>query len=116
MLEVAEMQACWAAYRGGAPDDPDLSPLRGDLAGLPPTLIALAGVDILRSDGEAYAVALRAAGVDVRLSVYEDMTHGFLRWGGVVDRARVLVAEVAAFSAVQLCTSDEGSLGAQRWL
>jgi acetyl esterase len=104
MLKVSEMQACWAAYRGGAPtDDPDLSPLRGaDLAGLPPTLIAVAGVDVLRSDGEAYAAALRAAGVTVQLEVYEDMTHGFLRWGGVVDRSRELIGRAAAFAAEHL--------------
>lgn len=103
MLKVSEMEACWTAYRGPAdPGDPDLSPLRADLAGLPPTLVAVAGADVLRSDGEAYAAALGAAGVDVRLSHYEDMTHGFLRWGGVVDRSRELVAELAEFTAAQL--------------
>jgi acetyl esterase len=104
MLKASEMQACWAAYRGGAPtDDPDLSPLRGaDLAGLPPTLIAVAGVDVLRSDGEAYAAALRAAGVTVQLELYEDMTHGFLRWGGVVDRSRELIGRAAGFAAEHL--------------
>jgi acetyl esterase len=104
MLKASEMQACWAAYRGDArADDPDLSPLRGaDLAGLPPTLIAVAGVDVLRSDGEAYAAALRAAGVAVQLELYEDMTHGFLRWGGVVDRSRELVGRAAAFAAEHL--------------
>lgn len=99
-LKVAEMQACWTAY-GGDTDvkDPDLSPLYGELAGLPPALIAVAGVDVLRSDGEAYAEALRAAGVETELVVYEDMTHGFLRWGGVVDRSRELVAQLAAYAA-----------------
>ena len=103
MLKVSEMQACWTAYRGEAdPDEPDLSPLRADLTGLPPTLVAVAGADVLRSDGEAYAAALRNAGVDVRLSCYEDMTHGFLRWGGVVDRSRELILELAEFTADQL--------------
>jgi acetyl esterase len=104
MLAVGEMQACWTAYIGDLPpDDPDVSPLHaGDLAGLPPALVVVAGEDILRSDGEAYAEALRAAGVEVTLSCYEDMTHGFLRWGGVVDRSRELLAEVAAFAAAHL--------------
>jgi acetyl esterase len=101
MLRVSEMEACWTAYRGDRPaDDPDLSPLHAeDLGGLPPALVVVAGQDILRSDGEAYAEALRAAGVEVELSVYEDMTHGFLRWGGVVDRSRELIGEAAAFAA-----------------
>lgn len=103
MLKVSEMEACWTAYRGPAdPDDPDLSPLRADLTGLPPTLVAVAGADVLRSDGEAYAAALEQAGVDVRISRYEDMAHGFLRWGGVVDRSRELIAELADFTAEQL--------------
>lgn len=103
MLKVSEMEACWAAYRGEAdPLDPDLSPLHADLAGLPPALVAVAGADVLRSDGEAYAQALRDAGVDVTVSVYEDMTHGFLRWGGVVDRSRELIGEVAGYTSAML--------------
>lgn len=104
MLAVSEMEACWTAYRRSlASDHPDVSPLHADdLAGLPPALVVVAGEDILRSDGEAYADALRAAGVDVTLSSYDDMTHGFLRWGGVVDRSRELLAEIAAFAAEHL--------------
>jgi acetyl esterase len=106
MLKASEMQACWTAYRGEAPaGDPDLSPVQADdLAGLPSTLIVVAGVDVLRSDGEAYAAALEVAGVEVTLELYEDMTHGFLRWGGVVDRARELVDRCAAFAAGRLAT------------
>lgn len=103
MLGAFEMEACWTAYRGDRPpDDPDISPLYADLRGLPPALVVVAGEDILRSDGEAYAAALREAGVDIELSVYEDMTHGFLRWGGVVDRSRELLGEVAAYAATHL--------------
>ena len=104
MLGVDEMRSCWAAYRGDRPaDDPELSPLHAeDLSGQPPALVVTARHDILRSDGEAYAAALRAAGVDVTFSEYADMTHGFLRWGGVVDRSRELIAEVAEYAAARL--------------
>jgi acetyl esterase len=106
MLSRDEMAACWQTYRGECPDDdPDLSPLRADLAGAPPAYIAVAGHDVLRSDGEAYAAALEAAGVAVDLVNYEDMTHGFLRWGGVVDRSRELIAEVAGYAAAALTGS-----------
>ena len=103
MLTVSEMEACWAAYRGDAPaDDPELSPLCGDLAG------PAARADrrrrrrrpALRRRG--YAEALRAAGVETELARYPDMTHGFLRWGGVVDRSRELVGELAGFAADRL--------------
>jgi acetyl esterase len=103
MLARHEMEACWTAYRGDTPlDHPELAPLNADLAGQPPALVVVAGEDILRSDGEAYADALRAAGVDVTFSSYDDMTHGFLRWGGVVDRSRELIREVAEFAAAHL--------------
>lgn len=103
MLRRDEMEACWTAYRGERPvDDPDLSPLYADLAGMPPALVAVARNDVLCSDGEAYAEALRAAGVDVELAVYDDMTHGFLRWGGVVDTARELIARIADYASAHL--------------
>ena len=60
--------------------------------------MAVAGFDVLRDEGVAYAGALEAAGVAVTLRSYDDMAHGFLRWGGVVDRGRELVAEVGAFA------------------
>ena len=101
MLTRADMQACWAAYLGSEPgDEPDpgpvsgvaVSPLAGDLAGLPPAFFAIAEHDPLRDDGLAYAEALRAAGVDVETVHYETMTHGFLRWGGIVEQAHEAIA------------------------
>ncbi|MEA2317064.1 MAG: acetyl esterase [Solirubrobacteraceae bacterium] len=98
LLTADAMDWCWRTYLGGsniAASDPDVSPLAaGDLAGAPPAFIAVAGHDVLRDEGIAYAEALEAAGVPVTLRRYEDMTHGFLRWGGVVDRTRELVAEL----------------------
>jgi acetyl esterase len=92
------MDWCWRTYLGGieaAQADPDVSPLRADdLAGAPPAFIAVAGHDVLRDEGIAYAEALEAAGVPVTLRRYDDMTHGFLRWGGAVDRTRELIAEL----------------------
>jgi acetyl esterase len=76
----------------------------GDLRGAPPAFIAVAGHDVLRDDGVAYARALEAAGVPVELREFDDMSHGFLRWGGVVDRARELIAELGAHAREALRT------------
>lgn len=58
--------------------DPQVSPaLAESLAGLAPALIAVAGFDPLRDEGEDYANALRAAGVDVDLRYMGSLTHGF---------------------------------------
>lgn len=77
--------------------DARLSPLHQPLAGTAPALIITAEHDILRDEGEAYARALEAAGVQVALHRYDGMPHGFFQLGGVVDDARAVVSECAAF-------------------
>jgi acetyl esterase len=101
MLTAADMAFCWRTYLADseAADDPDASPLGArDLPGVPPAYIAVAGHDPLRDDGVRYAQALRAAGVAARLDRFDDMTHSFLRWGGVVDRARELIGSLSGFA------------------
>jgi acetyl esterase len=58
--------------------DPRVSPLLAEsLSGLPPALIAVAGFDPLRDEGENYAAALEAAGNAVDLRYLGSLTHGF---------------------------------------
>lgn len=74
----------------GAADDPTVSPLRTrDLAGVAP-------YDPLRDEGEACAVRLRDAGVQVESRRFDGMVHGFLRMPGVIARAADAVDLVAA--------------------
>jgi acetyl esterase len=99
-VSAADMAFCWRTYLDGAdPGDPDASPLAArDLAGAAPAFIAVAGHDPLRDDGLRYADALQAAGVAVTVQRFDDMPHGFIRWGGVADRARELIEALAAFA------------------
>lgn len=96
MLTAAEMALCWGAYLPDGTPTGAAVPGTHDLADAPPAWIAVAAIDPLRDDGPAYAEALRAAGVAVTVERYDDMTHGFLRWGGAVDRAHELIASLAA--------------------
>ena len=61
---------------------------RTDLAGVAPATIVLAQIDPLRSDGEALAAALRAAGVPVTVQRYDGVTHEFFGMSAAVDKAK----------------------------
>lgn len=51
------------------------------LKGLPPALVVLAGCDLLRDEGRAYAARLREDGVDVDEVCYPGQPHGFINHG-----------------------------------
>lgn len=67
--------------------DPRINLVAADLAGLPETTIINAEIDPLRSDGEALAVRLEQAGVDVAHACYKGVTHEFFGMGLVVKDA-----------------------------
>jgi acetyl esterase/lipase len=65
-------------YVGGHdPRDPRLSPLLGELGGLPPLLIQAGGEEIILSDSLQLAKRATTAGVRVTLELYAGMWHGW---------------------------------------
>jgi acetyl esterase/lipase len=78
------------------PADPRLSPqASSDLKGLAPAIVVTAGFDPLVDQGEAYAVALKAAGVPVAYRCYDSLAHGFTAFTGAVPAAEVACREIA---------------------
>lgn len=76
----------------------DASPLlAADLAGLPPALVVTAEFDPIRDDGQLYADALRAAGVDVTSSCYDGAIHGFWNFFGMLKLGRTAMDESTAW-------------------
>ncbi len=98
-LTRAGMMAFWNAYTRDPADqhNPLAAPLRADLAGLPPTLVQLAELDVLRSDGEKMVEMLHAAGVPTTVETYKGMLHGFIRLTGEVAVARAAMADACAW-------------------
>jgi acetyl esterase len=103
-LTVEGMRRWWRLYLGGADGlQPDRSPLRApDLAGLPPAFLVLAELDPLLEEGEAYAAALRDAGVPATVHRCDGAVHGFLRWLGATALAREAVGAMGGAIAAAL--------------
>ncbi len=92
-LSADKMRFYWGCYAPNEADrsNPYAAPLRGDLHGLPPSLIQLAELDVLHSDGEAMAAKLKAAGVPTELETYAGVLHGFMRFTEHVEKSRQAV-------------------------
>lgn len=61
--------------------------LAGQLSHMPPATILLCGFDPLCEEGNAYADALKRAGVDVEIVHVADQIHGFLLMDKVIPEA-----------------------------
>jgi acetyl esterase/lipase len=79
------------AYVGHVVDrtEPDISPLYGDLRGLPPALLTVGTLDIVLEHTLAMAARLAAAGVQVDLRVYPESPHGFTSFPTAMAAAAV---------------------------
>lgn len=100
----ADTLATWAsAYAAGrALDDPAVSPLFGDLRGLPPLLVQHTDVELLADDGERLVARALAAGVDVTATVAPGLVHDWHLFAGLVPEADEAVAAMAAFLRTHL--------------
>lgn len=98
-LTAEKMHFYWNAYMPHAADrlHPLAAPLRADLSGLPPVLVQLAELDVLRAEGEVLVQRLAASGIAAELQIYPGMIHGFVRATESVAKARDAVAKAGAW-------------------
>jgi epsilon-lactone hydrolase len=90
-------------YSGGRDlADPLLSPVNGDFAGFPPTILIAGTRDMLLSATVRVHRKLRAAGVDAQLHVFEGMSHGFYLALPDAPESRETFAEIAHFFGPRL--------------
>lgn len=66
---------------GEDPTNPYLSPLYGDLTGLPPILVQVSSSEMLYSEGVRFVEKAKEAGVDATLQTWDDTLHVFQMFG-----------------------------------
>jgi acetyl esterase/lipase len=77
--------------------DPEVSPLRGDLANLPPTLIQVSEAEMLLDDARRYVNKARAAGSPARLQSWAGLLHVWQIFNPEVPEAVGAFAEIGKF-------------------
>jgi monoterpene epsilon-lactone hydrolase len=77
--------------------DPLVSPVRGDLSGLPPILVQVSSSEMLFDDARRYVNKARAAGTPARLQAWEGLLHVWQIFHPEVPEARQAFDEIAAF-------------------
>lgn len=74
-----------------------LSPLNGDLTGLPPTLLLIGTHDILVCDCRRFREKARAAGIELTYQEWEEMFHGWMTLTPQMPEANRAVEEIVGF-------------------
>ncbi|MFE4503433.1 alpha/beta hydrolase [Rhodococcus sp. NPDC056743] len=78
------------------------SPVDGDLAGLPPSLLIAAESEVLRVDSELMAQRLSAAGVECSLQIWDGQIHAFPAVWPSLPESRAALRDVATFIRVRI--------------
>lgn len=94
----------WAAAYGGNADlrSPLISPLFGELSGLPPIYIQAGGKDLLLSDATRLRDKLKEAEVNVDLDVYPEMFHVWQAFWIFLDESKTAIRQIGNFLSAHL--------------
>ncbi len=76
---------------------PLVSPVYGDLAGLPPLLIQVGSQEVLLNDSQRLAARARQQNVETTLEIYNSLWHVFQVHAGQLERATDAVATAGRF-------------------
>ncbi len=98
MLNDLILESCTAAYLDG--EDPNnilVSPLLGDLSGLPPLLIYASSSEMLLDDSVRLAEKAKKSEVDVTLNIWQKQPHAWQIFYPFIPEAKRCLLEVAEF-------------------
>ncbi|MFN0298783.1 MAG: alpha/beta hydrolase fold domain-containing protein [Burkholderiales bacterium] len=96
-LSRTQLQWIWDHYLTSPEQRGDwrVGPLRAPMNDLPPAHLIVGTLDPLLDDSHALARRLDEAGVPNSLTLYQGLTHGFIRYGRLIGTARRAVSECA---------------------
>ncbi|MBJ8342031.1 alpha/beta hydrolase [Antrihabitans sp. YC3-6] len=77
--------------------DPAWSPVNGNFAGLPPTLIHVSSTEVLLSDAELLAARYAEYGIPLTLQIWDNAFHVFQIAADLIPDARDSIGEIATF-------------------
>ena len=98
MIKLGEAGEQFAYYVGDHDlASPLISPIFADLHGLPPMLIHVGNDEVVLDDSIRLAERAQAAGVEVKLKVWEGMWHVFQSLAAMLPEGRESIAELGAF-------------------
>jgi epsilon-lactone hydrolase len=83
--------------------DPLASPLFGNLEGLPPLLLQVGDRETGLDDSTRFADKARAAGVAVRIEIYDHMIHVFQQFPDLLPEARQAIDSIGRFLSTVWC-------------
>jgi salicylate hydroxylase len=92
-------------FQGHEPTDPLVSPLFGDLAGLPPLFVTATQGEVLLSDTKRLAERAQKAGVEVTLRLVEDSVHVYTIFP-FLPETKSTMEEVAVWARRNLRRND----------
>jgi epsilon-lactone hydrolase len=106
ILTLDGLRARVPDYVGGADaSDPHISPIFGDLSGLPPLLIQVGSHEILLSDALRLAGRAALSDVPVTLEVTPGVPHVFQGFAGLLDEAGAALDRASEFLKTHLAHS-----------
>ena len=97
MITPALRERCDQYAPGLDPTQPYLSPVFGDVAGLPPTLIQVAATECLLDDARRLAGLMREAGVDTTIEEWPDAIHAWHIFAPAIPEALSAIDAVGSF-------------------
>ena len=103
-IDPPGMSTVCSKYYAGGQDAclPWMSPLYGDLHGLPPLLLCVGTYETMLDDSTRFAGKAQAAGVEVTLRVWPGMIHCFPLLAPLFPEATQALAEICAFVRCRL--------------